>query len=404
MRFLTPTAWCAALFLATTLFSHTVALRLLLLFAGFFLAGAALADARLRSHDRSVRFAPPLLLPFALWAAWAALSLLWSLEPALTVKELLNEVGYSLLALCLCYVGAQAANAARIFLPVIALAAAAVCAVALRYGWFGLPDSPTWPYGGAGAYTSTLLILFPCTLSFAWLTIVNRWHKSLTAVAIALIALYLVSGYGTLNRTLWIGFAAQIAIAAWFLLTRPSPSPASGRRQTMAIAATAVLAIAAATAIAARVQSERFGPDSGSLQHDPRLQLWKSVLQRIEERPFKGSGFGRGMARHELRGESGDGNLWHSHNLILDMALQLGAIGVGLFALLIGWTVRLGWKLVRAPDAAAAACGVALLAIVAGMLIRNLTDVLWVRQSALLYWGVVGALLGWGTRAAARAP
>ena len=34
MNLVTLAAWCAALFLAATLFSHTVALRLILLFTG----------------------------------------------------------------------------------------------------------------------------------------------------------------------------------------------------------------------------------------------------------------------------------------------------------------------------------------------------------------------------------
>ena len=46
--------------------------------------------------------------------------------------------------------------------------------------------------------------------------------------------------------------------------------------------------------------------------------------------------------------------------------------------------------------AVVAACGTALVAVVAGMLVRNMTDVLWVRQNSLLYWGVVGVLLAWG--------
>ena len=399
MRFVTPAAWCAALFLATTLFSHTVALRLLLLFAGFSLAALALADARLRTHDSRIEFAPPLLLPFVLWGAWAALSLSWSLEPELSVKEFRNEVGYSLLSLCICYVGAQAANAARIFLPVVALAAAAVCAVALRYAWFGPPASPAWLHGGPGTYSAALLILFPCTLAVAWLAAARRWPAWLIALPAALIVLYVLSGYGTQNRTLWIGLALQIGLSAAFVLTRA----ARGRRATAAILAAAALAVAGAMALGAKVQSERFGANAAMLRDDPRPQLWKSVLPRIEERPLIGSGFGRGMARHELRDEQGNPLLWHSHNLFLDTALQLGAVGLALFALLIGWTLWLAWKLARTRDEVASICGFTLIAVVAGMLIRNMTDVLLVRQSALLYWGVVGVLLAWGTRAAAHA-
>jgi hypothetical protein len=41
----------------------------------------------------------------------------------------------------------------------------------------------------------------------------------------------------------------------------------------------------------------------------------------------------------------------------------------------------------------------ALIAVVVGMVIRNSTDTLLVRQNALLYWGVVGVLLAWGRQA-----
>jgi hypothetical protein len=40
------------------------------------------------------------------------------------------------------------------------------------------------------------------------------------------------------------------------------------------------------------------------------------------------------------------------------------------------------------------ACGMALIAVVAGMLVRNMTDTLFVRGNSLLFWGVSGTLLG----------
>jgi hypothetical protein len=39
----------------------------------------------------------------------------------------------------------------------------------------------------------------------------------------------------------------------------------------------------------------------------------------------------------------------------------------------------------------------ALLGVLAGMLVRNMTDSLLVRQNALLFWGVSGVLLAWGS-------
>lgn len=402
MNLVMVAAWCGAIFLAATLFSHTVALRLILLFTGISLLAIAALRARLRNENTGIAFTPPLLWPFAAWAAWAALSVLWSLDPEVTGKELRNEIGYTFLALCLCCIGAQAMNAGRIFVSVLALGAFAVCGVALWNFWFGPPAFTSWPYSGPGTYSSALLILFPCTLAFIWFAVIKQWPAGYAAVGIVLVALYAVSGYATLNRTLWIGFAAQIGIGALFLLLRPSRDSSPGRRRQLVIVSLAALALAGALAMGAKVHEERAAsaPDA-ALAKDPRAPLWKFTWQQIEERPWIGAGFGRGILRHEMRGEMKNAQLWHSHNQFIDTALQLGAVGVVLLLVLLGWTVKLAWQLARASDDVAAACGVALLAVVAGMVIRNMTDVLWVRQSALLYWGVVGVLLGWGSRAVA---
>jgi len=99
------------------------------------------------------------------------------------------------------------------------------------------------------------------------------------------------------------------------------------------------------------------------------------------------------MLRAALRKEFEDRSLWHSHNLVLETALQLGIVGLALFAVLMFATLREGWRLSASSNELAVACGIALIAIVIGVLLRNMTDVLWVRQNALLYWGIAGALL-----------
>ena len=147
-----------------------------------------------------------------------------------------------------------------------------------------------------------------------------------------------------------------------------------------------------------RIQEERVEARVAMpLSGDPRLALWPEVLERIGERPMLGYGFGRGMLRAALRKELNDGSLWHSHNLVLDVALQSGGIGLLLLGALLFLTLRHGWRLVFSEDGAAAACGIAVVVVVVGMVMRNMTDVLWVRQNALLYWGIVGTLLAVGS-------
>src|SRR5438874_13322853 len=124
MNALSLCAWTAALFLASTVFAHNVALRLILLALATAMAVLALARGSLKAL-------PAIWVPFVAWAAWAALSLSWSLELGRSEKEFCNEVIYTGLALFVCHIGAQAKEAQRVFLAVMATAAVLACAAAL---------------------------------------------------------------------------------------------------------------------------------------------------------------------------------------------------------------------------------------------------------------------------------
>jgi hypothetical protein len=65
---------------------------------------------------------------------------------------------------------------------------------------------------------------------------------------------------------------------------------------------------------------------------------------------------------------------------------------------LLAAALRQALRFAADPSAATAACGIALIAVLAGMLTRNMTDMLFVRQNSLLFWGVTGVLLAWGAR------
>ena len=51
-------------------------------------------------------------------------------------------------------------------------------------------------------------------------------------------------------------------------------------------------------------------------------------------------------------------------------------------------------RVARSTDPGIAAIGAAGLALVAGVVVKNLTDDFFVRQNALLFWSLVGAGLG----------
>ncbi len=96
----------AAGFLAASLFSHTVALRLICLALAVILAlvmvGSDVRQGRARSQ-----LLPPAAMAFFVWAVWCGLSLLWSMEPDRSEKEFRNEIVYAGLAYWSCFVAGQ---------------------------------------------------------------------------------------------------------------------------------------------------------------------------------------------------------------------------------------------------------------------------------------------------------
>lgn len=390
VRLLNASGWTAALFAASSLFSHDVALRLVLLaLATVFCAGVLVRERG------AVSVLPPIWWPWLLFGVWAAASIRWSLEPARSAKELQNEVVYTALALFACYIGAQATDAPRAFISALAAGGTLACASALWAFASGLPaESNVGWHGGPGDHTAALLALMPCALGVFWYGRQAAWPRTALWLIGLLVALFLASALTTQNRTVWIGFALEIGVFLVVLALRR----AGDWRAQFSLAAAGVVTIAAMGTVVLLVQRERETTGAVSMSADPRLRIWSKAAEHIEQRPLTGYGFGRGLLRDRLPGEADVEQAWHAHNLFLDLTLQVGVTGLLLFVLLLAATLRQGLRFAGNRSAATAACGMALIALLAGMLTRNMTDMLFVRQNALVFWGLTGVLLAWGAR------
>lgn len=340
---------------------------------------------------------PPVWLAFVAWAAWAWLSLAWSIDPDRTLKDLRNETLYAGLAFWTCYVAGQARESARVVVPVVAASAALLCLVALHaYVQGDLRSGERW-HGGPGFLSAVLLTLLPCALAGGWYGHRAGWRHA-RPVGVVLVLLFLAAAYSTFNRVVWLAAAVQVLVIGALLLVLGRTSFAA---RTHTVVGAGVMVMAGAAAMGYVVQSAREVYDGGSivLAEDPRLRLWPEIVERISARPITGYGFGRGMLGQPLSQELNDPLLWHAHNLFLDAALQLGLPGLLFLVFMLGATLRAGWRLARSTDDYAAACGAAVVAVMAGMVVRNMTDTLWVRHTALVYWGVLGMLFAWGSAA-----
>ncbi|HET7363210.1 MAG TPA: O-antigen ligase family protein [Burkholderiales bacterium] len=390
MRLLDASAWTAALFLASSLLSHDVALRLVLLGVATLLCAGVLARER-----GAVSALPSIWWAWLLFAVWAAASIGWSLEPARSQKEWQNEVFYTTLALLVCHVGAQAQHAARAFIVALATGGALACLSALWAFASGLPpESDAGWHGAAGNHSAALLTLMPCALAALWYARQARWPRLALWAGALLIVLFLASAFATQNRTVWLGFALEVAVFVVLLALRR----AGDRRAQLSIALAGAVVVAATVPVVLLVQAEREITGAFSIRADPRFSIWPKAMQHIEQRPLAGYGFGRGLLRDRLPGEANQELAWHAHNLFLDVTLQTGLIGLVLFVVLLAAVLRHGLRFAADANAVSAASGMALIAVLVGMLTRNMTDMLLVRQNSLLFWGLTGVLLAWGAR------
>jgi O-antigen ligase len=127
---------------------------------------------------------------------------------------------------------------------------------------------------------------------------------------------------------------------------------------------------------------------------DPRWDIWRFSIARIAEHPLVGGGPGRYVFRRiypEFHPDYPDH--WHAHNMILNKGIQMGIPGMLAFLLL--W-FALARELVRhvRTSGAHGDLAVAGLSIAAAVFAKNMTDDFFVRDTALMFWLVMGLLIG----------
>jgi len=406
----------AAGFLAASLFSHTVALRLICLALAVMLAlvmvGSDVRQGRARSQ-----LLPPAALAFLLWAVWCGLSLFWSMEPERSEKEFRNEIVYAGLAYWSCFIAGQRSGFSSKVIAILGCALSLVCLLSVT-GTFSLkaclelmagltcypPDCVCYVenpligwHGGPGMHSSILLVAMPCFLGWLALEVIGFERQGIDAMKrrcalAALMVLSTFSAFAIENRTIWIGFILQGMFLIGFVAIwrkRVQPLAAGDTRRFLMLALGLMVCLLAAASIA---YQRRQGLQS--LVGDMRLLVWRESLGYILDHPWLGYGFGRGSLRAALHATFNDGLLWHSHNLFLEVVLQTGLIGLALFLFLLASLLRAAARCLQSDALAVSVLGMVAGMIILGMLIRNMTDMLWVRAAALTFWGALGLLFG----------
>lgn len=360
----------------------------------------ARADAALTRPARAA------VAAFLAWAVWSCTSLSWSVAPGYSAGELWTEV------VALAIGAAAVALSVRedaVFRRYVATVLAAFAALALASVGLRLAALP-WneqamqiAHHGVGTWSTHVVIVAPLILLVraparaGWGT-----GRMPTAAAIALLAVALLSARATENRMVWPALLASLAVTgvACSLRWRAPGRPALALRALAFTLVAAVLAAALFDVAMRKALSTQAPPPSieRSVAEDPRHAIWPLVRDRILERPWAGHGYGKEIVGPELARELGDPTLTHAHNAFASVWLQTGAIGLALFVALIA---AAGWRFAgyaRSRDDALALVGIAGLAILAGVVVKNLTDDFFYRTNARFLWTVLVLLMAFGER------
>jgi O-antigen ligase len=365
-------------------FPGTVALRLIAL-------SVALASAAWCWRGLDV---PPLPCKAAIgfWAAIALASLASAIDPSYTLGEIKNEVGYSLVAFVSLFV--LTTDERRLRLAMLAVTAAllviAIAATA-TYAWTGAWAPEPW-YGGSPSTTHYVMLAGPAAGVAALLTIPQHVGKACWAV----VGILAVLGILATERAIWPALGAQGVVLAWWLWRN---GYLRSRYRRAALIAGVAIALPLGGLFATEWQRRQADP-AAAMERDLRPYVWRNALERIVASPLTGAGLGRQAFWKAHRDLVPPENhyYWHTHNMVLNYGVSAGLPGMLAIVLLFA---AMGWRFCRlalSDERTIAVVGLAGLLMVIGVFARNMFNDFFVRDGALLFWSVSGALLGYALR------
>jgi O-antigen ligase len=325
------------------------------------------------------RALPPLAVPVLGWLVLALTSALWSADAQATLKSVVTDI---VMPMGVFYAAHAVAGQERALkhLAIALTGSMAILALVALATAVGLSPLAHY-YPGPGVASTLAVYALPAGLALAW-----HDDRYLRRLGYGVIGLVIVVGLLTLNRTFWLAvIAALAAFGAWHW------SALSGKKRG-ALAVGIAFAVAATVVAIASINGMRSPDDGRRIQ---ALREWSAISS---DAPWIGHGFGKDVVHQASQGRLSaqlsriDPNLRsHAHNLFVDIVVQVGLVGLAMFCLLL-WVLAV--HAYRARDPARLAAGGALIALIAAMAIKNMTDDFMGHAVVVAFWLHAGLLLG----------
>ena len=315
----------------------------------------------------------------------------------MTSQELVNEIGYTMIAFLVFFTLSQTQQHVDFFINALVVGSVAILIVALT----GTPLVPSqWNSatyaGGVGGFSTYIAMILPIVL---YRLITARSLPVKVGCMILLLGL-LYAALLTLNRAFWPVLSAETALFGILALYRSNMA----RQKKAWCAGGMVLVSAIIVTPIIVINGYKYGTkDLASVlttfAGDPRIDSWAKILALTESHPWLGSGFGRYALKNAYANSGLDPLFWHAHNVLLDYAVQLGLVGVVVFMAILFLFTRYFWQLHRATSSRQLSfLAIATLTLMLATISKNMTDDFFHRDVSLLFWSVLGLVMGIGLR------
>ena len=336
---------------------------------------AAWAIALLIRH----RALPPVAVPVLGWVALGLASAFWSANAEATLKSVATDIVIPIGV----FYAAHLVSGQRQALKYLAIALTASMAILATLALAAAVDASLVAhyYPGPGVASTLAVYALPVALALT-----RHDDRRFRHLGYGVIGLVIVVGLLTLNRTFWLAVVAALAaFGAWHW-------PVLSGKKRSALALGIAFAVAATVVAVASINGIR-GPDDGRRMQ--ALREWSAISS---DAPWLGHGFGKDVVHQVSQGRLSaqlsrtDPNLRsHAHNLFVDIVVQVGLVGLVMFCLLLWALAALAY---RARDPARLPAGGALIALIAAMAIKNMTDDFMDHAVVVAFWLHAGVLLG----------
>lgn len=392
-----------ALLLFVLPFNHVAGLRNTLLVAGFAISLWQWRQLNVPSL--------PIKWSLLVWCAFVLASVVWSSDPAFSLREVKLELLLGLMVFALAYSQSVTEHRTRLLLRAVALAVIVTALLAFysivivgvpSYHWDEVNDPWGWQQGFV-TYSTYLVLAFPLLLGLLWQA--GKIDRILLAVALTC-ALW--AGWATQNRMVWVSLAvvAMVGGGLWYI---QAFSRLRWRFAPLMLFAGVLAALLGVFALVtenrpanalAPVAASGLQSATQTLEHSERFVIWHYWLSRVPEHLWLGVGWGRDLP-HMVYPKPPEWPVLffaHAHNVFIDVLLQLGVIGLTLFIVLLASVALRFWQYYRSKDAQLVWLGVTGLMVLTAFASKNFTDDMFWRTDALFFWAMLGMLLGLGER------